>query len=148
MAKKRASRKPRGTDAGGQPIDLSDPKQLVKEYQRKVMAETAQRLISMDKGYLTQDPKKDWSKAEKYGNANMRAEQLRFSRAKAQYKVASRNISDAYKNYRGPSKSIALPAAKTPDTLSGRTVEYGTRSMLKGLRSWITGGGGSILRGR
>lgn len=34
------------------------------------------------------------------------------------------------------------------DPMRGRTVEGGTRSMLQGLRSWITGGGGSILRGR
>ena len=139
--KKNTSRKPRGTDAGGQPIDLSNTDQLVREFQRKVMAETSQRLISMDKGYLTEDPKKDWSKVKKYGNANMKAEQLRFSRAKAQYKVASRNVSDFYKNYRGPSKSIAMPAAKAPDKLSGRTADFGTRSLLEGMKSWMRGGG-------
>ena len=32
--------------------------------------------------------------------------------------------------------------------ISGRTVEYGTRSMLQGLRNWIAGGGGSRLTGR
>jgi len=37
---------------------------------------------------------------------------------------------------------------KTNQSLSGRTVEYGTRSILQGLRSWITGGGGSRLTGR
>lgn len=37
---------------------------------------------------------------------------------------------------------------KTTKSLSGRTVEYGTRSMLQGLRNWITGGGGSRLLGK
>jgi hypothetical protein len=43
----------------------------------------------------------------------------------------------------------ALRAQRIADrSLSGRTVEYGTRSMLQGLRNWITGGGGSRLLGK
>jgi hypothetical protein len=32
--------------------------------------------------------------------------------------------------------------------LSGRTVEYGTRSMLEGIKGWMRGGGGNRLTGR
>jgi hypothetical protein len=46
------------------------------------------------------------------------------------------------------SRPSNIPVSRLPDKLSGRTVEGGTRSMLQGLRSWITGGGGSIRHGR
>ena len=31
---------------------------------------------------------------------------------------------------------------KAPDKLSGRTAEFGTRSLLEGMKSWMRGGGG------
>ena len=47
-----------------------------------------------------------------------------------------------------PSRGVT-PMSKAQDApLRGRTVEYGTRSMLQGLRNWIAGGGGSRLTGR
>ena len=47
-----------------------------------------------------------------------------------------------------PQASRVKAGLSARDSMSNRTVEYGTRSMLQGLRSWIRGGGGSILRGR
>jgi len=53
-----------------------------------------------------------------------------------------------YKEQRAAqSQAQKLIRAQT-DVMAGRTVESGTRSMLQGLRTWIRGGGGSILRGR
>ena len=49
----------------------------------------------------------------------------------------------------GPfSKGTAAYSRAAKDSMSGRTVEAGTRSLLQGLRTWTRGGGGSILRGR
>lgn len=120
MAKKRASRKPRGTDAGGQPLDLSNRGQYFDQVDRMFDAR----------------------------NSGSRAEQ----------RVASRNVTDFQRNapfprsadyIRGVAHSkgpFSMGPAKSP--ISGRTVEFGTRSMLQGLRNWIAGGGGSRLTGR
>jgi hypothetical protein len=35
--------------------------------------------------------------------------------------------------------NISVP--RLPDKLSGRTAEFGTRSMLEGMKSWMRGGG-------
>jgi len=39
---------------------------------------------------------------------------------------------------------------KTPykDPMRGRTVEFGTRSMLEGIKGWMRGGGGSRITGK
>ena len=37
---------------------------------------------------------------------------------------------------------------KAPDKLSGRTAEFGTRSMLEGMKSWMRGGGGFRIGGK
>jgi len=115
MAKNRASRKPRGTDSSGQPIDLGS------NYRNQVSAEEYNRWVrSQDIDLST-------------GAINRK-----------DTRVAAANMRDMTKNPPW-NKTVALPKA---DSLAGRTVEAGTSSMLKGLRSWITGGGGSILRGR
>jgi len=59
-----------------------------------------------------------------------------------------RGMNKFYKQQRAAqSQAQKLIRAQT-DVMAGRTVEAGTRSMLQGLRTWIRGGGGSILRGR
>jgi len=128
MAKKRASSKPRGTDAGGNPIDLSSNSQYQAEMRRFNDAKTEGRLL--------------------YPYPNRAASQ--------QAKVAARNILDFDKNYFPSDKSqksgrnieprtFAMPKS---DKLSGRTVEFGTRSMLEGIKGWMRGGGGSRLSGK
>ena len=99
MAKKRASRKPRGTDEGGRPINLSKHEDLLNEFRRQDKADTRMR------GIRANSPEQMGSK--------------QFSRANAQYKVAERNIQDVFKNRRlNPfSKPIALPSAKSNSVL-------------------------------
>jgi hypothetical protein len=129
MAKKRASSKPRGTDAGGNPIDLSSNSQYQAEMRRFNNAKTERDKLL-------------------YPYPNRAASQ--------QAKVAARNILDFDKNYFPSDKSqksgrnieprtFAMPKA---DTLSGRTVEFGTRSVLEGIKSWMRGGGGFRQHGR
>lgn len=60
----------------------------------------------------------------------------------------STDRANARERVSGLPRTANVPSIQKTDSLTGRTVEAGTRSMLKGLRSWITGGGGSILRGR
>ena len=115
MAKKRASRKPRGTDAGGQPLDLSSRSEYMDQVERMFDSR----------------------------NRNLKRE----------VQVAARNVRDFQRNAPTPRSAsdirgvagnkgpFSMPAAKTPDKLSGRTVEFGTRSTLEGLKSWIRGGG-------
>jgi len=115
MAKKRASRKPRGTDSGGQPIDLGS------NYRNQVSAEEYNRWVrSQDIDLST-------------GAINRK-----------DTRVAAANMRDMTKN--APlNKTFALPKA---DSLSGRTVEFGTRSMLEGIKGWVRGGGGFRQHGR
>jgi hypothetical protein len=50
-----------------------------------------------------------------------------------------------------PSRGVVAMGAAKPDSLSGRTVEAGTRSLLQGMKSYMVdrfGGGGSRLTGR
>jgi hypothetical protein len=137
MAKKRATGKRRGLDDYGQPVDLS--KDAGRSYERA--KESASRLAD------------ELSKIRKPTSAD------RFEYM-SDIKRNARNASDILRNKtteKSPagfgsrrtkiSQAIQLPAAKT-NPLAGRTVEFGTRSMLQGLRSWIAGGGGSRLTGR
>ena len=73
--------------------------------------------------------------------AAKRARQAEMIDAKNRYNAVRRSEMQAQLNKYNPPPQIKNP-------LAGRTVEAGTPSLLKGLRSWITGGGGSILRGR
>jgi hypothetical protein len=122
MAKKRATGKRRGLDDFGQPIDL-----------RK------------DAATSFSDAKYSAMKAASRGDS-------------AGYARNKRNMTDILRagttqqasmggRVNTPAKAIPMPAVKN-SPMAGRTVEAGTRSMLQGLRSWIRGGGGSILRGR
>jgi len=45
-------------------------------------------------------------------------------------------------------KGTAAYSKAAKDVLSGRTAEFGTRSVLEGMRSFMRGGGGSRLTGR
>ena len=60
----------------------------------------------------------------------------------------STDIANKIERSMGLPKTANVPSQMKADSMRGRTVEYGTRSMLQGLRSWITGGGGSRLTGR
>ena len=134
MAKKRATRKPRGTDADGQPLDLSSRGQYMDQVDRMVDSSNS---------------------AIKAAERNQLASARSYRR---EVRVAARNVRDFQRNAPTPRSAsdirgvasnkgpFSMGAAKSP--ISGRTVEYGTRSMLQGLRNWIAGGGGSRLTGR
>ena len=123
MAKKRASRKPRGTDSSGQPLDLSDYSQRAQE-QRRWMNAAQSYTDSINRGYK--------------GIAKLDMRDM---------KLGLRNSTDYNRN--APLKKGPFPMGPAKaNPMAGRTVEAGTRSMLQGLRSWIRGGGGNRLTGR
>ena len=138
MAKKRASGKRRGTDAGGQPIDLTSRGDYMDQVDRMFDARFSR---------IKASARHQSSSAQMY---------------RRDERVALRNIKDFQRNAptpRAASDVSGVPGKKGPfamgsakgDTLSGRTVEAGTRSMREGLRAWVRdmrGGGGSRLTGR
>ena len=138
MAKKRATRKPRGTDAGGQPLDLSSRSQYMDQVDRMVDSSNSARKA-----------------AERNQPASARLD-------RREVRVAARNVRDFQRNAPTPRSASDIrgvasnkgPFSMGPakgDKLSGRTVEAGTRSLREGMRSWmrdLRGGGGSRLTGR
>ena len=153
MAKKRASRKPstgsqppkppKDTSVGKQPRGLSSSADIARAEairQNDLRIRTAQ--MNLDRN-------------EMQNARNMaRGGKSQFSlRAATQ---AQQNISAMERQ--SPQGSRYSPKTRVPSNISvprlpanpiaGRTVEYGTRSLLQGLRNWIAGGGGSRLTGR
>lgn len=118
MAKKRASAKPKGLDADNRVIDLG-------KYDSYIAAEEKRLAYGH------------------FGRSGMSNKSTLFQRQ--EMKVASRNLQDMVRQ--GPEvrtnygKPIALPAATASDKLSGRTPEFGTRSLLEGMKSFMRGGG-------
>ena len=131
MAKKRATRKPSGTDAGGQPYDLSSTEDYRKALQAKIyFANTrAERRVA--------------SRNLQDFRANAK------SPVRTNLKITT-SLPDKSQIIERSRPSIPMGPAKS-DKLSGRTVEAGTRSLREGMRSWMRdmrGGGGSRLTGR
>ena len=133
MAKRSANGKRRGTDASGQPIDLSK--------------DAAQTAINARQ--------EAWRLEAEFSRIKRPSAQDRFEYM-SDIKRNLRNAQDIKLNKttinvgRGlqTKPSTPIPMGKASDTLSGRTVESGTRSLLQGLKGWIRGGGGSRLTGR
>ena len=128
MAKKRASAKPKGLDDSGKPIDLKqDAANTIKNARA-----TADRLEA------------EFSRIKK-PNALDRFEY------KSDIKRNLRNVQDIKLNKttfnagkglqtKSPT-AIPMPAATALDKISGRTPEFGTRSLLEGMKSFMRGGG-------
>ena len=138
MAKMRASGKRRGTDAGGEPIDL-----------KKDAAKTA-----------INARQEAWRLESEFSRIKRPTAQDRFDYM-SDIKRNLRNVQDIKLNkttfnagkglQTKSSTAIPMPAVRVPDKLAGRTVEAGTRSLREGLRAWMRdmrGGGGSRLTGR
>jgi hypothetical protein len=128
MAKKRASGKLRGTDAGGQPYDLSN----TEDYRKALQAKT----------YF----------------ANTRAERrvasrnLQDFRANAQSPVRTNlkittSLPDKSQTVERSRASIAMGPVKG-DKLSGRTTDAGTRSILDGMKNFMKSGAQGAFKGR
>lgn len=127
MAKKRASGKRRGTDAGGQPIDLS--KDALESY---------------------------WSQRDRAGKAVESGNRAELAQARRNQSdlmknrgvIATHSPSQGYRLEKNAPMYLPMPAAKASDKLSGRTAEFGTRSLLEGMKSWMRGGGGFRIGGK
>jgi len=119
MAKKRTNQKPAG------PGGLSDQEKARLERYAKEMRIKAMQRRPSEQQMAADDRARAAAKAA-------RDARLQRQQADQRMKVSS----------------MPKPPMAARDPLAGRTVEYGTRSMLQGLRSWITGGGGSRLAGR
>jgi len=138
MAKKRATRKPSGAND-----NIND------FLERREARKYGPRVVSNEAQYS----QGEMSKALRAKMAADRAVRSQFSTtpkppvqgpaAPGQYQTEYMDKGKWYRSLSGKS----VPERRA-DILRGRTVEYGTRSMLQGLRSWITGGGGSRLSGR
>lgn len=126
MAKKSANGKRRGTDASGQPIDLSK--------------DAAQTAINARQ--------EAWRLEAEFSRIKRPSAQDRFEYM-SDIKRNLRNVQDIKLNNttfnagRGlqTKSSTAIPMGKAPDKLSGRTADFGSRSLLEGMKSWMRGGG-------
>ena len=152
MAKKRATRKPKGLDDSGRIIDLSDPYAFPGTHRTKDSPPTykgpmAEGAKAPRQGQI--DPNRAatgraYETYQQYRGSTDRYERQERARALRNMKDIAKNVNAASAS--GQKGPFAMGPAKSP--ISGRTVEFGTRSMLQGLRNWIAGGGGSRLTGR
>ena len=132
MAKKRASGKRQGTDAGGQPYDLSN----TEDYRKALH------------GLLYFANTKAERRVARRQLQDFRANEN--SPVRMNLNKIGTYLPDKSQIIERSRPSIAMGAAKG-DPLAGRTVEAGTRSLREGLRAWmrdLRGGGGSRLTGR
>ena len=145
MAKKRATRKPKGLDDAGRIIDVSDPYPFPGTHRTKDSPPTykgpmAQGAKAPRQGQI--DPNRlatgrAYETYQQYRGSTDRYERQEAARALRNMKDIAKNVNAASPS--GQKGPFAL--GKAPDKLSGRTVEFGTRSTLEGLKSWIRGGG-------
>jgi hypothetical protein len=129
MAKKRASRKPSGTDASGQPLDLTSRGAYMDQLDRW-FDESNRRIDAQErnKPASVSSARRD----ERVAGRNVREFQRNAPRARAASDIPGEP------GKKGP---FAMGPAKAPDKLSGRTAEFGTRSLLEGMKSFMRGGG-------
>ena len=146
MAKKRATRKsstrsepplpPKDSSVGKTPSARrsSSQSESTRMYDRQV-SDLRARLQNMKGEGMSSSGRKDPTKA-------IRAMEVKIdSMTKNAPKDSRYSLNTAAKS------NISVPRLPS-NPIAGRTVEYGTRSMLQGLRNWITGGGGSRLLGK
>ena len=129
MAKKSASSKRKGLDDYGQPIDLK--KDAGYSYNRA--QETANRLQN-ELGRIKNPTKADRFEYMSDIKRNIRNAQdikLNQTTERTPMVVGSRRSTI----------SQPIPMGKAPDKLSGRTADFGSRSLLEGMKSWMRGGG-------
>jgi hypothetical protein len=122
MAKKRATKKP----AMNQP-PIGDDAEWVRQSNRRANLENtvmANRKAGIRPGEslpLSRSEQRDLSMKIKAINAGERA----YVKNQAKY----------------PSRGVMAMGPAKGDKLSGRTAEFGTRSLLEGMKSWMRGGG-------
>ena len=139
MANKRASGKRKGLDDYGNPIDLRIDAARSLEQARMSASSAQDEFSTIRKPTL----------ADRFEYMSHIKRNLRNAQDIKLNKTTERT--GAWPNSRRDKISQPIPMGKAPDKLSGRTVEFGTRSIREGLTSWmrdIRGGGGSRLTGR
>jgi len=141
MAKKRASKKsstrsepplpPKDTSAGKQLTSRVNTSQTeaIRMYDRQV-SDLQDRLRNMrgeGMGQSYQNRRQDPSRS-------IRSMEIRIESMQKNAPTGSR-----YNPNRSMPSNVSVP--RLPDKLSGRTSEFGTRSLLEGMKSWMRGGG-------
>lgn len=145
MAKKRASQKsstrsepplpPKDRTIGKQPTGLPSKEEIVfrqKIHQNDIRIRTAQ--MNLDRAEM------DYARSVSRGtktNLNptvLKQAQQNLDAMKTQSPQGSRYSPKT-------SRPSNIPVSRLPDKLSGRTSEFGTRSLLEGMKSWMRGGG-------
>jgi hypothetical protein len=134
MAKKRASGKRKGLDDYGQPVDLS--KDAAKSYRH-----------AWDSRVRLGDELSRIRKPTAADRHEYMAEIKRHDRNRADIKLNKTTFNRGRGLENRVTQPISLPPAKS-NPLAGRTAEFGTRSVLEGMRSFMRGGGGSRLSGK
>ena len=145
MANKRASRKsstrseppmpPKDTSLGRQPTPLSS------------QAEIARREAVRLNDLKIQEAKMDFRRNEMENARHMsrgNRSQLNsnYSRqAQQQIDAMERQSPQGSRNSPKTSRPSNIPVSRLPDKLSGRTSEFGTRSLIEGMKSFMRGGG-------
>ena len=145
MAKKRATKKPKGLDDTGRIIDLSDPYSFPGTHRTKDAPSTYGGPMSQGPKAPLQgqvDPNRlatgrAYETYQYYKGSTDSYERSERIRALRNMKDLARNVNAASPSgQKGP-----FAMGKAPDKLSGRTPEFGTRSLLEGMKSFMRGGG-------
>ena len=133
MAKKRASR-----------TSSYNPLDDIKETRRGTKQRIAEERAASAKRLETQRAQEHRTRMQ---------EQQRFVENKWQNYRSAGQGSKTYNQWRQAAENAAardfqtqigkrkIDIVRTPDKLSGRTAEFGTRSLLEGMKSWMRGGG-------
>jgi hypothetical protein len=138
--KKTTNRKPKGKDDSGRIINLSDPYSFPGTHGASGKPKQGQ----IDPNRTATNNAYQTYRAYSKNSPSLADRQDR--------RVALRNMKDLAKNVNAASASgqkgpFAMGPAKG-NQMSGRTVEFGTRSMLEAVRGFMRGGGGLRSHGK
>ena len=152
MAKKRATRKPKGLDDTGRIIDLSDPYTFPGTHRTKDAPSTYGGPMSQGAKAPLQgqaDPNRSatgraYETYQQYRSSTDSYERSERIRALKNMQDLARNVNAASPSgQKGP-----FAMGKAPDSLSGRTPDAGTRSLLQGMKNFMKSGArGAFLGG-
>ncbi len=145
MAKKRASRKsstrseppmpPKDTSLGRQPTGLPSKEEIVfrqKISQNDIRIQTAQ--MNLDRAEMENARSMSRGNKSKLNSSSVRQAQQNINAMKTQSPQGSLYSPKT-------SRPSNIPVSRLPDKLSGRTSEFGTRSLVEGMKSFMRGGG-------
>ena len=145
MAKKRATKKsstrsepplpPKDTSIGKKPTALSSTADIAHRQairQNDLRIRTAQ--MDLDRNEMQNARNMARGNKSQFSNNLARQAQQNINAMQRQSPQGS-----SYSPKTSRPSNISVP--RLPDKLSGRTAEFGTRSLLEGMKSWMRGGG-------